>query len=887
MQRFWSWIAVELGKRAGLVAAIGLVLTGALGYGITKLDFATDQDSYLNKDDQIYKDSVEYQSLFGGQAMLTVYRLDEGTTLVDLLSPENQETFERLADEIKEAEGVRAVITPLTAVEFSDRLIQLTPTGEPAADPTQSIAGGALASAAGLVPDTDPALVETPDTPEAAARLEDSTETLTRLGEIPPEERTLDNPEWREFLIFDNQGEIRKSLRPFLPDERTAQTVTRLEGNMSIEDEGVAAEHVTEAADATDIVGATSTTVGAPTLLQDINEYLRGGILSLGAIGVGMMFVILLLLFHVRWRLLPLAVILVGLVWAFGLAGYLGIPLSLVTISGLPVMLGVGIDYAIQMHARIEEEVVIDREAHPIQESSRNLGPALLVVTFDAVLAFAALLLANVPMIRDFGRLLMVGIIAICLCSIVLPIALLGMREYRSPTKARDFREGALGRLTVKLGSLSPKLAIPFAVVSIAVLVGGVLVEGDIAIKADPVEWVDQDSDTIEKIDTIKAQTGSTSELGLFVRADDTFDQDTVTYVHNLAGCSLGSFPEGGGADDPLTQGWCEAHLVPTQRVEVDGREQDAFLTASSIVTTLSYVLEIPGATPLPPRAADVEAAWKVAPDDIKLFTARTQEGDRVAEVEPTDDVAAPDMNLIFRTGYSSLSDGEEVVKELRAEADPPEGTQATPSGLAVVGVGLLENIESNRALLTYYSIGFVGLFLAVRLRSLIRSILSLVPVLIATGLASLVAWGLGLELSPMTAVGGPLVVAICTEFTSLILLRFVEERKRGFAPQQASDVTAARTGRAFIVSALTGIAGVAVIATSGLPLLRDFGMIVALNVVVALLSALVILPPMLVWADQEGREWVSRRLVSDEDLAKSRGGRSATDVPATEAGTA
>ena len=31
-----------------------------------------------------------------------------------------------------------------------------------------------------------------------------------------------------------------------------------------------------------------------------------------------------------------------------------------------------------------------------------------------------------------------------------------------------------------------------------------------------------------------------------------------------------------------------------------------------------------------------------------------------------------------------------------------------------------------------------------------------------------------------MTAVGGPLVVAACTEFTSLILLRFVEERRRG-----------------------------------------------------------------------------------------------------------
>ena len=60
------------------------------------------------------------------------------------------------------------------------------------------------------------------------------------------------------------------------------------------------------------------------------------------------------------------------------------------------------------------------------------------------------------------------------------------------------------------------------------------------------------------------------------------------------------------------------------------------------------------------------------------------------------------------------------------------------------------------------------------------RSLLSLVPVLIAVGAASLVAFAFNLKLSPMTAVGGPLVVAVCTEFTSLILLRFIEERDRG-----------------------------------------------------------------------------------------------------------
>ena len=49
-----------------------------LGAGITQLEFATGQDSYLNKDEQVYKDSVAYQDLFGGQAMLTLVTMDEG-----------------------------------------------------------------------------------------------------------------------------------------------------------------------------------------------------------------------------------------------------------------------------------------------------------------------------------------------------------------------------------------------------------------------------------------------------------------------------------------------------------------------------------------------------------------------------------------------------------------------------------------------------------------------------------------------------------------------------------------------------------------------------------------------------------------------------------------
>ena len=260
--------------------------------------------------------------------------------------------------------------------------------------------------------------------------------------------------------------------------------------------------------------------------------------------------------------------------------------------------------------------------------------------------------------------------------------------------------------------------------------------------------------------------------------------------------------------------------------------------------------------------------AYDVAPSDVRASTVSN---------------GGQAFNIIFRTGPGSLEARAPVVRGIRADTHPPAGITATPSGLAVVGVGLLDNLEANRIELTYLAILFVFLFLTVRLRSVIRSLLSLVPVLIAVGISSLVAYAFSIELSPMTAVGGPLVIAACTEFTSLILLRYVEERRRGYEPREAVDVAASRTGRAFVVSALTAIAGVAVLSFSSLPLLRDFGRIVAMNVAVALLSALVVLPPLLVWADK--RNWVSRGLIDKQPepfipTPPMGGGEAASPVP-------
>ena len=89
-----------------------------------------------------------------------------------------------------------------------------------------------------------------------------------------------------------------------------------------------------------------------------MNEEMNTSMGILLSLSVLLMVVVLYLVFkHVRWRLLPLPIVLVGIIFTFGAMGFLDIPMSMVSMSAFPVLIGLGIDYAIQFHNRIEEEL--------------------------------------------------------------------------------------------------------------------------------------------------------------------------------------------------------------------------------------------------------------------------------------------------------------------------------------------------------------------------------------------------------------------------------------------------------------------------------------------------------------------------------------------------
>jgi uncharacterized protein len=839
MESFWRWLGVALGKYWKIVAAIVVLITVVLGYSARNIEFATGQDSYLNPDSQIAIDNVAFQDDFGGETVILLFTSTDGSDVSKLYEGANLAELERITTELESVDGAFAVVTPLTSLEYSSNLL------------AGGVGTSALLSAAAR------------DEAGAEARSADIQVALARLNSIPADQQVIGNPAYNQLLIYDNTGfevvdgapvpppqdelAIRASLEGTFPNVEgapvngTAVGGVVLKGNASLDEQTAATKDVVDVLDGATFEGFDLTVTGSPVYLAEINDYLQGGMLRLGAAALGLMAVVLAVMFRVRWRLLPLLSVVIGVMWAFSLLGIIGIDLSLVTISGLPILIGVGIDFAIQVHNRVEEEVVLDKEAHPIAETLANLAPPLLAATLTGVVAFLALRISKVPMIRDFGVLLALGITVLVIVGMVLTASALGIREYKKRTEVRP--PSLVERIVVKLGGLPTSFGLPLIILATVLFVGGVLTEGRAKIESDPIKWIDQDSQVVKDITFLEDETGFSSTLGILVAANNIYDQDVIDLLWDFT---------------------------------LDAESRPEVVSTSSLVNTMGKIIMIDGATPIAPTSVDLIDSVEQMPPAIANALLRSP-----------DDPTATQLNL--RLAPSSLDDRADFVADLEADlqaridaldlpadsillTDLPAGqdpVRATPAGLATVGIGLLENLSANRANLTYLALCLAGLFLVLRFRSVSRALLALVPVLLAVGVSSLVVGLLGFTLSPLTTVSGPLVIASCAEFSVLILGRYLEERQRGRSPRDATDTAASRTGRAFFTSAVTTICGFAVLISSSLPLLRDFGLIVTLNVAIALLAALVVMPPLSVWVDERGWLGTQERVAGPIDSVR------------------
>jgi hydrophobe/amphiphile efflux-3 (HAE3) family protein len=604
--------------------------------------------------------------------------------------------------------------------------------------------------------------------------------------------------------MYDAEGALRPVLTGIFPDDHHALMVVRLKGNLSIDRSSELAADLVDDAAAYQFDGVDKIVSGSPLLIKEINDEMREAITVMAIFAVIIMIVVLSLVFRARWRLLSLPAVLVGCVSAFGLMGFVGIPLTMVTISGLPILIGLGVDFAIQVHSRAEEEAHGTGSAEAaIDRTFVRLGPALAVAVVAAAIGFLVLHLSDVPMIRDFGSMLAVGAVIVFMTGLALISSIIYLRERvrlgAQPAHSRFEVERVVSGLTSRtIGRLAP-----IAALAAIVAVGGLWLSSRIGTETDPEKFVPSSSDVLQELHTVRDITGSTSELNLLV---ETHDGKHVT-------------------DDDVI-----AWMAQFEQRQMEGHGE---LKRSNSIASLTSSLT--GDTP---TADAAQTALDTLPPAL------------VASVV-SDDLTMASITFAIG-GDESLAERKAMTKEIEADAKPPEGVTVAPAGIAVVGTASVDALSANRDLMSFVAIAAIAAFLLVAYRNPVKALAPLLPVVLALGASSMILYAAGMDYSPLTSISGPLIIAMGTEFSVLLMSRYFEERAGGLDPREAMSRASLRIGRAIMASGLTVMGGFAVLAFTNFPLLDNFGKVTALNIGISLISTLVLLPPLLVWADED-----------------------------------
>jgi uncharacterized protein len=674
---------------------------------------------------------------------------------------------------------------------------------------------------------------------------------------------SISNPEFLASVVFDlhqARGTPKARLAYLFPNDHSTQIVLRLRPDLSEVERSEALRLIREAVyDTTPrqactykgqpeacfgLHGAgTYTITGAPVLVEGITGALKEALLILFAVAIVVMGIVLLLVFRSRWRLLPLAIALATAALTFALLDLFGGSLTIASIATLPILIGLVVDYAIQLQARFDEASA--GGAGPLEaarSAAGRAGPTIAIACLATAAGFLALQLSPIPMVRGFGILLIVGIALGLGLALTVGFAALSLRAGTgrggAPPLAGFFATAFpgpvewVGRKRGRRAHPGHPLFPSERVVGIALrhpkrvlAVGGVLavIGWGVGTQIDTVSDVQslgpRGLGEIKDLEKVQNATGVAGQLEVAVEAPDLSDPATIQWIADFKQRVLEENGFLGARPSCLKAEICPGPALSDFLVDSKRKEQ---LKRSDIRATLRE---------LPPydleQLAPVNAKTGL-PGHIALlsFGIRSQS---------------------LQGQQAVISRVREAVGDSGASGGPPAGVRVRFAGLPVITAAAASDLSSSRYWLTLAGLAAVALALLAAYRSFVRALVPLVPVLLATGWSSLVLWLTQIPLNPMSAALGALTIAIATEFSVILAARFREERSGGLAVPEAITAAYARTGPAVLASAVTVLAGFAVLIASDVSMLRDFGFVTVIDLGVALLGVTIALPAALV----------------------------------------
>ncbi|MFZ2414405.1 MAG: RND family transporter, partial [Minisyncoccia bacterium] len=522
----------------------------------------------------------------------------------------------------------------------------------------------------------------------------------------------------------------------------------------------------------------------------------NGSLLAL--CGVLMIVALLLVFRHVRWPLLPLFVVLLGVFWTFGAMGFFHLPMGMITFAAFPLLIGVGIDYAIQFHNRMDEEL---NKGKPLMEATvatvHHVALPVLIAMIITAAGFISLLSSSVPSINDFGKVCIIGLVMCYLSSLFVNLTVLYMSERKSPRKKKaegHSEEGSvIGVFITKITDFCIERGKAVLVVALLLALAGNYADTRVPIETDVKNYIPQDLGPLIELRHMKAIYGGTDSIQFLVQADDVTEPENLMWIDDFSNYLLVS------REDRTESATSIATYVKAAN---DGEIPDDQTRIREIIATL----------PTSIKDAYLDG-HNLALIDVNIGDAKTNLGTE---------------------GIDRLIDSYE---EDLAWMTPPPGVSVRITGETLLMTTVMDALTSGRVQMSLLGLVLIFILLLVIYRDLIKALLPVLPMLVVIGWMGLVMYYGGLKYTPLTATLGALILGVGSEYAIMMMERFYEELDRIGDPIEALSIASYNIGSALIASGLTTVFGFAALIASPFNIISNFGLVTVMSVLFALIT--------------------------------------------------
>jgi len=496
----------------------------------------------------------------------------------------------------------------------------------------------------------------------------------------------------------------------------------------------------------------------------------------------------------------PFLVILVAVIWDLGIIGFTNIGFSSLFVGITPLLLGIAIAYVIHMLNRYYEERSKGVEAEKAVVTAINtVGVAVFLTALTTAFGFASFGISDLPPMRDFGLLIVLGIMFSFVLTVTLLPAILVLRDKGKIVEAKE-KISYIDRIMDKVTLLALRYRKAVLLVTALVTIACLAVAPGISTVLSYEDMMPEDAESIKTSAEISELFGIGS-------------METSAII--------------------IVKGDLMNNLPEVMALENELRNLDTKNSANE--KTITEVFSF----------ADVIFQY----GDIQLLMQDPKMKEMLSQMLILDETKEDFLKeglIIANTDIRNDRDSKEITKDIREIVSKYKTLEYIPGGAPVLSSDIMEGMKSTQIKTTILALVLSLIVVSLLFKSALLGIFSIIPVGLTMiwefGVLKVTGWNFDL----FTIMVSALVIGLGIDFSIHVIYRFREEYEKSGDPTKSLENTVLNVGKAVISATVTTAGAFFILGLSSMSMMTRFGFLVAIVVVLAFLGAILVLPSIL-----------------------------------------